>query len=82
MRSLSSPKNPSEKRKKFRHLAEARTNKALDALRRIGNLSNHQIYEYEDDEVRRIVKALRDAIAEVEARFRSPRNKPEGTFKL
>jgi hypothetical protein len=33
------------KREKFRDLAENRTNRALDAIRRIGNLSNTQLYE-------------------------------------
>ena len=59
-----------QKREKFRELAEGRTTKALDAIARIGNLSNRQVYEYEDVEVKKIMRALRDAVAEVEARFR------------
>lgn len=43
----------SQKREKFRELAEARTTKALDAIARIGNLSNRQVYEYEDTEVKK-----------------------------
>ena len=57
-----------QKREKFRELAEGRTTKALDAIARIGNLSNRQVYEYEDAEVKKIMRALRDAVAEVEAR--------------
>lgn len=70
------------KRDKFRSLAESRTNNALVAIGRIGNLSNRQLYEFEETEIRKIVKALRDAIGEVESRFASPKGKAESRFKL
>ncbi len=70
------------KRQKFRTLAESRTNKAIEAILRIGNLSNRQIYEFDESEVRKIVRALRDAVSAVEARFESPRGKSGGRFKL
>jgi hypothetical protein len=71
-----------QKRQKFRSLAESRTNKAIEAISRIGNLSNRQTYEFEDAEVRKIVRALRDAVSAVESRFESPRGKLSGGFKL
>lgn len=70
------------KRQKFRDLAESRTNKALDAIGRIGNLSNRSVYQWEEVEVRRVVKALKDAVSEVEARFASPKGKVNAKFKL
>ena len=70
------------KHTKFRELAEKRTNKALEAVRLIGNLSNRQAYTYEDAEVRKIVKALRDAITEVEAKFGKSSSRGAGEFKL
>jgi hypothetical protein len=70
-----------DKRSKFKGLAEARTSKALEAIGRIGNLSNRQVYDYEDAEVKKIVRALKDAIADVEARFDAPRSRSRG-FKL
>ena len=72
----------SSKHEKFRDLAEARTNKAIEAILRIGNLSNRQIYDFEDVEVRKVIRALKDAVASVEARFESPRGKTNGGFKL
>lgn len=72
----------SQKRLKFRELAEKRTNRALEAIGRIANLSNRQLYEYEDAEVRKVLKALRDAVSDVEARFASPKGRPTGKFKL
>lgn len=70
------------KHAKFRELAEKRTNKALEAVRLIGNLSNRQTYVYEESEVRKIVKALRDAVSEVEARFNKAPGRGGGEFKL
>ena len=71
-----------EKRQRFRSLAEARTNKAIEAITRIGNLSNRQIYEFEEPEIRKIIRALKDTVSSVEARFGSPRGKSGGGFKL
>jgi len=75
-------KTSRSRREKFRTLGENRTNKALVAIGRIGNLSNRQLYEYEEVEVRKIIKALKDAVSEVESRFASPKGKPDARFKL
>jgi hypothetical protein len=71
-----------DKHQRFRDLAESRTNKAIEAISRIGNLSNRQIYEFEESEVRKIIRALKDAVSAVESRFETPRGKGGGTFKL
>ena len=71
-----------KKHEKFRELAETRTNKALEAVRLIGNLSNRQTYVYDETEVRKIVKALRDAVSEVESRFGKTPGRGGGDFKL
>ena len=76
------PVKTEDKHQKFRELAESRTNKAIEAISRIGNLSNRQIYEFEDHEVRKIIRALKDAVLKVEGRFQSPRGKSGGGFKL
>lgn len=70
------------KRQKFRELAESRTNRAIESIAKIGNLSNRQIYEYDEAEVRKIVRALKEAITGVEARFDAPRAKSAPGFKL
>jgi hypothetical protein len=71
-----------DKRQRFRNLAESRTNKAIEAISRIGNLSNRQIYDFEEAEVRKVIRALREAVSAVESRFESPRAKGGGGFKL
>ncbi|KDB02351.1 hypothetical protein U879_17595 [Defluviimonas sp. 20V17] len=70
------------KRIKFKELAEKRTNKALEAIRLIGNLSNRQNYRYEDQEARKIVKALREAVSEIEGKFNQSSSRNGGEFKL
>jgi len=74
--------NQLEKRSKFRELAESRTNRAIEAILRIGNLSNRQIYEWEEAEVKKVIRALREAVTSVESRFESPKRKLAGGFKL
>lgn len=72
----------SAKHEKFRRLAESRTNKALDAIGRIRNLSNPSLYEWDEAEVAKVVEALKDAVSELEARFASPKGKVGAKFKL
>ena len=76
------PEVNQEKREKFRELAESRTNRAIEAISRIGNLSNRNLYVYDESDVKKIIKALRATVGEVEGRFASPGKKPSGTFKL
>lgn len=58
-----------QKRQKFVKLAEGRTQAALSAIRKIGNLSNRRAYNYTDTDIKKIIKALRDAVADAERRF-------------
>jgi len=74
--------DPKAKREKFKSLAESRTNKALEAIGRLANLSNRSLYEWEEEDVRRILRVLRSEVAEVESRFSSPRSKASPKFKL
>ena len=71
-----------EKREKFVRLAEGRTQSALDAIRKLGNLSNRRAYEYSDSDVKKIVKALRDATSDIERKFGSTGGDGADKFKL
>jgi hypothetical protein len=48
----------SEDRQKFVKLATRRVSNALKAIQLIGNLSNRSNYDYSDDDVQKIFKAL------------------------
>ena len=70
-----------EKRQKFIKLAEGRTQAALNAIRKIGNLSNRRAYSYSEGDIKKIVKVLREAVADTERKFGSPTDQAD-RFKL
>lgn len=57
------------KREKFVRLAENRTNKALEIIRLLGNLSNRSVYEYTAADVEKIFSALECEIALAKKQF-------------
>jgi hypothetical protein len=72
----------SQKRSKFIKLAEGRTQGALHAIRKIGNLSNRRSYEFDEGDIRKIVRALREAVADLERKFDPASGPGQKTFKL
>lgn len=71
-----------EKRDRFVRLAEGRVQAALSAIRKIGNLSNKRSYDYDESDVKKIMKALRDALADTERKFDPSSGPKEKLFKL
>ena len=59
------------KRDKFVRLAENRTNKALEQIRLLGNLSNKSTYEYSKQDVEKIFNALENEIANSKKQFQT-----------
>ncbi len=57
------------KRQKFVRLAENRTNRILDTLELLSNLSNTSNYEYNQKDVERIFKAIENSVAETKKSF-------------
>ncbi|MCW9033718.1 MAG: hypothetical protein OQJ97_05810 [Rhodospirillales bacterium] len=74
-------KNSIQKREKFVKLAEGRTQSALTALRKIGNLSNKRAYDYTDADIKKIIRALKEAVSDVERKFNSS-GEQQDSFKL
>src|SRR5687767_12219502 len=58
-----------DRRERFVALAEARTDKALSAIRLLGNLSNKSNYEYSESDVAQIVRALEVEVRALKAKF-------------
>lgn len=56
-------------REKFVRLANKRVSNALKALQLIGNLSNRSNYDYTDEDVAKILKALQDELNSCRRRF-------------
>ena len=72
----------SQKRQKFVALAEKRVTRTIKDIRLIGNLSNRSNYEYDQTDVRSILRALKHEISELERRFESPGRADDVIFKL
>lgn len=72
----------SEKREKFVKLAESRVNKTLKDVQLIGNLSNRSAYEYSDEDIRKIFKALQESLDKAKQRFADAGTASRGTFRL
>lgn len=68
------------KNDKFCRIAEYRTNKIIDMLRLLGNCSNKSTYDYTDDQVEQIFKAISQATAEAKSRFAA--KSEDKTFKI
>lgn len=57
------------KNDKFKRLAEARTQKLIDGIRLLGNLSNTYIYDYRKEEVDKIFGTLEDELKAARSKF-------------
>jgi hypothetical protein len=57
------------KEQKFRRLANYRTNLILDGLRKLGSLSNKNIYEYSEEHVEHIFTSLEKAVSDTKNLF-------------
>lgn len=69
-----------EKKAKFRELAEKRVSNALKQIQLIGNLANTRAYEYEEEEVKKIFKSLKEEISLAESKFKSKGRNNEFRF--
>lgn len=71
-----------DKRKKFVELTEARVTKAMGQLRLIGNLSNRSAYEFTDEDVKKIFRALQKELDAAKARFGGDGSEKGEGFRL
>lgn len=69
-----------EDRKKFVDLASKRVNRALKDIQLIGNLSNRSNYDYTDQDVAKIFKALTEETAACRKRFEQASRKSADTM--
>ena len=70
-----------KKKENFKRLAESRTNKVIDMLALIGNLSNQSNYEYTASDVNKIFSSIEKALDIQRERFNSNLSKKR-RFKL
>lgn len=63
------------KKERFDRLAEARTNKILEMINLLGNLSNKNNYDYNDDDINKIFKAIEQEVKSTKSKFDDAKNK-------
>lgn len=71
-----------DKRDKFVELAEARVNRAIKDVRLIGNLANRGAYAYDDEDVKKIFRAMQKELDAAKARFTGDTGGKDNEFKL
>ena len=64
-----------EKKDNFIRLAESRTNKAINYIELIGNLSNRNYYDYTPEQVEAIFSAIQSTVTTKKRRFSASINK-------
>jgi hypothetical protein len=57
------------KHQRFKRLANRRTNKILNQLRVLGNLANKSYYEYTNDDINKIFKAIELQLKSTKGKF-------------
>ena len=70
-------------REKFVDLAKKRVSKAMKDIQLVGNLSNRSNYDYTEEDVTKIMKALSDEIAACRKKFDvAMKKQSKTTFEL
>ena len=72
----------SAKRDNFIRLAEARVTRAIEAMRVIGNLSNRSNYEYDEEDVKKIINTLQNELTALKVQFKTKSGMSAQGFKL
>jgi len=63
------PKRSESKSEAFRRLATKRTNAVLERLRILGHCANPQLYEYSEEDVKKIFRAIERELKAVKMKF-------------
>lgn len=65
--------NEESKHERFRRLATQRTNAVLHRLQVLENCANIQLYEYSNEDVKKMFRALESELRRVKAKFTNSR---------
>lgn len=71
-----------DKKSNFKRLAESRTNKILDSLVLLGNLSNTSYYDYSMDQIDEIFDVIEEEMKRQKMRFIEKGKKRRKKFRL
>ncbi len=79
--SIQQNKTKESKRERFIRIAERRVNNLLNNLDSLGKCANKKNYEYNDEDVRKIFKAIDNKINDIKELYKNT-NKKKEKFKL
>lgn len=71
-----------DKKSNFKRIAENRTNKIIDMLELLGNLSNTSFYEYSESDVEKIFNAIDEQVEKTKSKFVKKRKPARRRFEL
>lgn len=74
-------KDTETKAEKFIRLGEYRVNKVMNALAQLEHLSNHNAYEYNEEQVTAMFAILEEKMAAVKSKF-APKQTEKNTFSF
>lgn len=70
------------KQENFKRIASNRTNKIINMINSLGNLTNSSFYEYTDEQVATMFKAIEDELKNQKKIFESKKDKKQRKFEL
>ena len=70
------------KKENFKRIAENRTNKIINMISLLGNLSNGSFYEYTDDQIETIFAAIQEELDKQHNKFKKQKGKKKKRFEL
>ncbi|WP_370786560.1 hypothetical protein [Eubacterium ventriosum] len=70
------------KREKFIRLAENRTQSVIKGIELLGNLSNPNAYEYTNEDLDKVVNALKKEVGNLEKIYSLAKDRTNKKFKL
>ena len=73
---------PNAKKDRFKNVAGRRVQKVLDDLESLSKCSNKGTYEYTDEEVRKMMRAIREKVKFLDASFNSGPKSGKQTFEF
>ena len=70
------------KKENFKRIAEKRTNKIIESISKLQNLSNTSFYEYTNDQIDAVFGAIQDELNKQKKYFEEEKKKEKKRFEL
>lgn len=75
-------RNMDNKKDNFKRIAEKRTNKIIESISKLQNLTNTSFYEYTDEQIELIFKAIQKELDNQKRIFEDDKKKEKKRFEL